>query len=173
VWFAVAWRLVGDKVGVSATQVRREMELGSYPTAWAMLHRYRSVMIRPGRERLPGEVEVDECLLGDPEPGAAGRGALGKILFAGAVERKPDGRPGRARLAVITDASATSLAAFLADHVEPGARVLTDGWLAYPSATASWSHRRSCRPSRSAAAKFDPLPQSTDPGAQPGSPAAG
>src|SRR5665647_3483619 len=50
VWFATAWRMVGDKVGVSATQVQREMELGSYQTAWVMLHRYRSVMVRPGRD---------------------------------------------------------------------------------------------------------------------------
>src|ERR1035437_4129513 len=45
VWFATAWRMVVDKVGVSATQVQREMELGSYQTAWVMLHRYRSVMV--------------------------------------------------------------------------------------------------------------------------------
>jgi len=125
VWFAVAWPLVvGDKVGISATQVRREMELGSYQTAWAMLHRYGGVMVRPGRERLrvEVEVEVDECFLGGPEPGVPGRGALGKVLFAGAVERTRSGRPGRARLAVIDDASVDSLAASLADNGEPGLR---------------------------------------------------
>ena len=52
VWFATAWLLTHGKTGVSATQVQREMELGSYQTAWAMLHRYRSVMVRPGRDRL-------------------------------------------------------------------------------------------------------------------------
>ena len=41
VWFATAWRMVGDKVGVSVTQVQREMGLGSIQTAWMMLHRYR------------------------------------------------------------------------------------------------------------------------------------
>jgi hypothetical protein len=54
-----------------------------------MLHRYRSVMVRPGRERVTGEVEV-EPYIGGPEPGIPGRGALGKGLFAAAVER---GRP--------------------------------------------------------------------------------
>src|SRR5665811_1450490 len=73
VWFATAWRMVGDKIGVSATQVQREMGLGSYQTAWAMLHRYRSVMVRPGRDRLRGDVEVDESFLGGPEPGVRGR----------------------------------------------------------------------------------------------------
>lgn len=128
-------RLVGDKVGISASQVQREMELGSYPTAWAMLHRYRTVMVRPGRDRLRGDVEVDECFLGGPEPGVRGRGALGKVLLAGAVERTTGGKPRRARLAVIDDASADSLGDFLRDTVEPGSRILTDGWGSYPAAT--------------------------------------
>jgi transposase-like protein len=134
VWFATAWRMVGDKVGVSATQVQREMEFGSYQTAWVMLHRYRSVMIRPGRDRLRGNVEVDESFLGGPEPGVPGRGALGKVLFAAAVEVEERGF-GRARLGVIPDASAVSLAAFLDANVEPGSCVITDGWSAYPKAT--------------------------------------
>jgi len=54
-----------------------------------MVHRYRSVMVRPGRDRLTGDVEVDESYLGGPESGVVGRGALGKVLLAGAVERGP------------------------------------------------------------------------------------
>src|SRR5450756_312854 len=131
VWFAAAWLLVNSKTGVSATQLRREMGLGSVQTAWAMLHRYRTVMVRPGRDRLRGDVEVDESFLGGPEPGVPGRGALGKVLFAAAVEVN-EGRIGRARLGVIPDASAVSLAAFLDANVEPGSRVITDGWSAYP-----------------------------------------
>src|SRR5664279_4620436 len=134
VWFTAAWLVVNSKTGVSATQLRREVELGSYQTAWAMLHRYRTVMVRPGRDRLRGDVEVDESFLGGPEPGVPGRGALGKVLFAAAVEVN-EGRIGRARLGVIPDASAISLAAFLDASVEPGSRVITDGWSAYPAAT--------------------------------------
>ena len=134
VWFAAAWLLVNSKTGVSATQLRREMELGSVQTAWAMLHRYRTVMVRPGRDRLRGDVELDESFLGGPEPGVPGRGALGKVLFAAAVEVN-EGRIGRARLGVIPDASTVSLAAFLDANVEPGSRVITDGWSAYPGAT--------------------------------------
>jgi hypothetical protein len=46
-----------------------------------------------------------------------------------------EGRIGRARLGVIPDASTVSLAAFLDANVEPGSRVITDGWSAYPGAT--------------------------------------
>ena len=97
VWFTAAWLLVNSKTGVSATQLRREMELGSIQTAWAMLHRYRTVMIGPGRDRLRGDVEIDESFLGGPGPGVPGRGALGKVLFAGAVEVEARGF-GRARM---------------------------------------------------------------------------
>ena len=134
VWFAAAWLMVNSKTGISATQLQREMELGSYQTAWAMLHRYRSVMVLPGRDRLRGEVEVDESYLGGPEPGIPGRGALGKVLFAAAVELEEHSF-GRARLEIIPDASAESLAAFLEANVQPGSRVVTDGWSSYPPAT--------------------------------------
>jgi hypothetical protein len=117
------------------------MELGSVQTAWAMLHRYRSVMAGPGRDRLRGDVEVDQSFLGGPEPGVPGRGALGKVLFAGAVEVEERGF-GRARLGVISDASADSLAAFLDANLEPGSCVITDGWSAYPAATKGrYTHR--------------------------------
>jgi len=54
IWFSVAWQMTSSKIGVSAIHVQREMGLGSYQTAWAMLHRYRSVMVRPGRDRPTG-----------------------------------------------------------------------------------------------------------------------
>ncbi len=43
-----------------------------------MLHRLRSVLVRPGRDRLAGTVEVDETYIGGEEPGLAGGRAKGK-----------------------------------------------------------------------------------------------
>jgi transposase-like protein len=135
VWLAAAWLLVSQKNGISALGLKRALGIGSEQTAWAMLHRYRTAMVRPGRERLTGYVEVDETVLGGPEPGKRGRGALGKTLVAVAVEQK--GRAlGRCRLQVIEDASAAPLREFLLAHVEPGAVVITDGWPSYPPACA-------------------------------------
>ena len=68
VWFAAAWQLTSQKHGISALGLQRVLGLGSYQTAWAMLHRYRQAMVRPGRERLLGEVEVDETYVGGEEP---------------------------------------------------------------------------------------------------------
>jgi transposase-like protein len=48
-----------------------------------------------------------------------------------AVEIKEPRGYGRCRLAPLADASAASLRAFVCDHVEPGATVITDGWKGY------------------------------------------
>ena len=97
-----------------------------------MLHRLRSVLVRPGRDRLAGMVEVDETYIGGEEPGLRGGRAKGKKVLTGiAVEvREPKGI-GRARMAPLADGSAASLHAFVVDHVEPGALVITDAWGGY------------------------------------------
>lgn len=131
VWFAAAWQLTGQKHGISALGLKRVLGLGSYQTAWAMLHRYRSAMVRPGRERLGGEVEVDETYVGGEEPGVHGRQTAKKAIVAIAVEvREPRGF-GRVRLQRVPDLSAAALVPFVCDVVEPQARVLTDGWRSY------------------------------------------
>jgi hypothetical protein len=128
VWFNAAWLFATQKDGVSAQSLQRSLEIGSYQTAWAMLHRLRSVLVRPGRERLTGRVEVDETHIGR-EPGLRGGRQRGKKALVGvAVEvHEPKGF-GRCRMAVLADASAASLHPFVVGHVEPGATVVTDAW---------------------------------------------
>src|SRR5665647_691100 len=109
------------------------MELGSYQTAWAMLHRYRTVMAGPGRDRLRGDVEVDESFLGGPEPGVPGRGALGKVLFAAAVAT----RAGSAVPAWVSSPT-PARSAWPRSWTRTSSRAagfITDGWSAYPAAT--------------------------------------
>jgi len=132
VWFHACWLFASQQDGISALSLKRTLEIGSYQTAWAMLHRLRSVLVRPGRERLAGRVEVDETSIGGEEAGLAGGRARGKkVLTEIAVEvREPKGI-GRCRIAPLADASADSLHAFVTDHIEPGAVVITDGWAGY------------------------------------------
>lgn len=97
-----------------------------------MLHRLRSVLVRPGRERLRGLVEVDETYIGGEEPGLRGGRARGKkSLVAVAVEVFEPKGIGRCRMALIDDASAASLHPFVSAHVEPGSTLITDAWQGY------------------------------------------
>jgi transposase-like protein len=132
VWFMACWLFAAQKDGVSAQSLQRTLEIGSYQTAWAMLHRLRSVLVRPGRERLNGRVEVDETFFGGEEPGLRGGRQRGKKTLVGvAVEvHEPKGF-GRCRMQVLPDASAASLHPLVTSHVEEGATVVTDGWAGY------------------------------------------
>lgn len=106
------------------------MGLGSYQTAWAWLHKLRRAMVRPGRDRLTGTVEVDETYLGGLEEGVRGRQTEKKALIV--VATQEDGRGiGRIRMRRIADASAASLIPFVQESIEPGSVVHTDGWLGY------------------------------------------
>jgi transposase-like protein len=132
VWFTASWLFASGKDGISALSLKRMLEIGSYQTAWAMLHRLRSVLVRPGRDRLAGTVEVDETYIGGQEPGRPGGRARGKKVLTGiAVEVKEPRGFGRCRMLPLADASAPSLHRFVVDHIELGARVMTDGWQGY------------------------------------------
>ncbi|MCK5804062.1 MAG: IS1595 family transposase [Lentisphaeria bacterium] len=132
VWFTACWYFSTAKDGVSALNLKRVLEIGSYQTAWAILHRLRSVLVRPDRERLAGTVEVDETYIGGEEPKLSGGRAKGKkILTAIAVEVKKPRGFGRCRMVPMTDASGASLEVFVTDSVEPGTTVVTDGWMGY------------------------------------------
>ena len=62
-WLATAWYLTNQKQGVSALGLQRVLGLGSNQTAWTMLNRVRRALVRPDRDRLKGQVEVDETYL--------------------------------------------------------------------------------------------------------------
>jgi len=151
VWFAACWMFASQKDGISAMNLARSLEIGSYQTAWAMLHRLRTVLVRPGRERLAGTVEVDETYIGGDELGLRGGRAKGKKALVGvAVEIKEPRGYGRCRMAILDDASGDSLLPFVTDHVEPGATVITDAWQGYRGLSAlDYLHdRRSQRAAR-------------------------
>lgn len=129
-WFRAMWYVTSQKNGTSALGVQRVLGLGSYKTAWALLHKLRRAMVRPGRDRLHGSVEVDETYWGGEEEGVVGRLTEDKALIAVAAEE--DGKAiGRIRLRRIADTSRVSLHGFIVESIEPGSTVRTDGLNSY------------------------------------------
>jgi len=141
-WFRAVWYVTSQKHGVSALGLQRVLGLGSYRTAWTWLHKLRRAMVRPGRDRLSGTVEVDETYVGGERPGKRGRGAAGKSLVLVAVEDKSEEGIGRIRLQRVADASAKSLIPAVQATVAPGSTVRTDAWSGYASLrSAGYAHR--------------------------------
>jgi len=146
-WFAAIWYITNQKHGVSALGMQRMLGLGSYQTAWTMMHRLRQAMVRPGRERLSGVVEVDETYVGGRTPAKGRRGRRRKklayqhdeykSLVAIAVEIKEPKGFGRVRISRVEDSSEDSLLPFVCESIEPGSLVHTDGSWAYRSLSDS------------------------------------
>jgi hypothetical protein len=116
VWFRAFWWVTSQKNGASAIGLKRILGLGSYGTAWLMLHKLRRAMVRPGRDKLSGTVEIDETYIGGLEEGLRGRGAVSKALVAIAAQMN-EKKIGRIRLGRIADASADSLEPFIRESV--------------------------------------------------------
>jgi transposase-like protein len=129
-WFEALWHVTSQKSGASALGLQRVLGLGSYRTAWNLLHKLRRAMVRPGRDRLQGVVEVDEIFIGGPRPGKRGRGAQGKVLVVVAAQQAAKGI-GRIRLTRVADASARSLEPAITAAIEIGSQVRTDDWRGY------------------------------------------
>jgi transposase-like protein len=166
IWFWGAYLMTTQTPGQSALQFQRQLGIRRYETAFAILHKLRSGMVRPERDRIGKDhpVEVDECFVGGNMRGE-GRGVHHKVTVIGAVEvrQRKDGEArsakwkdshdggiplkkliyaGRLRLQVISDRTANSIIPFIDKNVEPGASIRSDGWDAYNSlSTMGYDHR--------------------------------
>jgi len=130
IWFRAMWQVTSQKNGITALGLQRVLGLGSYKTAWAVLHKLRRAMVRPGRERLGGIVEVDEAYWGGEESGVHGRQTEEKALIAVAAEVAGE-NIGRVRLQHIPNTDRATLHGFIQQSIEPGSTVVTDGLQAY------------------------------------------
>lgn len=151
IWFWAAYLMTTQTPGESALQFQRQLGLSRYETAFTIMHKLRSGMVRPERDSIGGEypVEIDECYVGGDTRGK-GRGVHDKVGVIGAVEVRPRKeeentkvirsshkcarRPvtnkvyaGRLRLQVIPDKSALTITSFVKENVALGATVLSDG----------------------------------------------
>jgi transposase-like protein len=154
-WFRAMWQVTSQKNGLSALGLQRVLGLGSYRTAWAMLHKLRRAMVRPGRDRMQGIVEVDETYWGGLETGGpTGRLTVRKTIVAVAAQRDGQGI-GRIRLGCLPDVQRQTLHQFIAQNVKLGSTVITDGFNAYRQLTG-YTHIRSIQRRQSAKERYLP-----------------
>jgi ribosomal protein L37AE/L43A len=76
VWFRAIWQVTSQKNGMSALGLQRVLGLGSYKTAWALLHKLRRAMVRPNRDRLSGIVLTTSRWYSEVPVGASECGSI-------------------------------------------------------------------------------------------------
>ncbi|MBI4403072.1 MAG: IS1595 family transposase [Deltaproteobacteria bacterium] len=142
-WFRATWWITNQKQGVNALGLQRALGLGSYRTSWMLLQKLRGAMVRPNRDLLRGDVEVDEIWLG-------GMGTIKEVynkrLILTCVEKNGD-RIGRIRMKLIPNTSGETLLSGIQECVEPGSTVETNGWQGYLLITNhGYKHQRKITP---------------------------
>ena len=128
-WFLAIYLICSAKKGVPATQLQRELAIGSYRTAWYMAHRIRLAMQEDEDFclKFAGICEVDETYIGGKARGPRGRGAANKVPVVAIKERTS----GKVRMKALKNIKASTLANFIRNYVHPGAEIHTDEYTSY------------------------------------------
>ena len=101
-WFVAIFFVARHKQGISALQLQRDTGIGSYETAWALLHKVRSALFPDSARRLTGLVEADESYVGAPhERGKRGGREIGRKTLVGVAVENRGATAGAARMAVL------------------------------------------------------------------------
>ena len=120
-WFYAMYLFTTTRHGVSAKELQRQLGV-TYKCAWRMGHEIRKYMAKvDGETPLGGAVEADETYVGGKRPGKRGRGAAGKTIVFGMLERGGD-----IMANVVPNVRKRTLQPIIAENLEPGSTVHTD-----------------------------------------------
>jgi transposase-like protein len=133
-WFWAAYFVTTHTPGISAVQFQKHLQIPRYETAFQLLHKVRSALVAPNRDKLKGRVELDETFITrkDGEVTTV-LVAIEVVTYPGLVKGEPATleRAGRVRMRKVPDKSHASILPFVADNVETGSNVYTDGSVSY------------------------------------------
>ena len=111
--------------GVASRELQRHIGV-TLKTAWRM-----QVKIKEMMQELPpfmsGEVEADETMVGGRRKGRRGRGAAGKTVVFGKLERSTK----RVSTAIVPNVKAATLLPHFTDNVAKGTKLITDELKSY------------------------------------------
>ncbi len=143
-WLMAFALLCSAKKGISALQLQRELEFGSYRTAWHMAHRIRHAMTKePLAGLLKGTVEGDETYVGGKprrpagpsrgtgEPKAKRRGGGRSTRHRTPVVALVEREGGRSVAKPTIDATSQTLSPIMRANIDRSARLMTNSWRGY------------------------------------------
>jgi transposase-like protein len=122
--------MASTRCGIAAKQLQRELGV-TYKTAWRMFRQIRA-MLAEDRDPFTGELEVDETYVGGKRSGGKrGRGAPGKTIAAGVIQRD-----GAMEATVVPNIRKVTMEPVIEASVEKGATVYADELKSYGGLTA-------------------------------------
>lgn len=122
-WFFVMYMMTTTRNGISAKEVQRQLGV-TYKCAWRMCHQIRKAM--NSNTLLNGVVEIDDVYIGGKHKGRRGRGAVGKTVVIGAVQRY-----GSAIAKVVPNLKKVNVKPFIISNVKSGATIYSDEMRSY------------------------------------------
>jgi hypothetical protein len=147
-WLIAVWLIVNCKNGISSYEVARALGI-TQKSAWFLLHRVRLAMQTGTFRKLSGEVEVDETFIGGKarnmhkskrERVIKGRGAVGKSIVIGVLERGSEDAASKIRTKVIPNTRKQTVQTEVRENVEPGSLVCTDALPSYEGLAPDYVH---------------------------------
>ena len=125
-WFYAIYLFTTSRHGVSAKELQRQLGV-TYKCAWRMGHEIRKHMADvDGEDGLSGIVEVDETYVGGKREGKRGRGADGKTVVFGMLQRD-----GKIMTKIVPNARTQTLEPIILANVQAGTEIQSDEWSAY------------------------------------------
>jgi transposase-like protein/predicted RNA-binding Zn-ribbon protein involved in translation (DUF1610 family) len=126
-WFFAMYLMTSTRHGVAAAEVQRQLGC-TYKTAWRICHELRKLMAQADDHGpLKGWVEADETYIGGKRKGGKrGRGAEGKTIVFGMVQRD-----GAMRAGPVPDVKRDTLERAILTNVQRGSVVITDELKSY------------------------------------------
>jgi len=126
-WLIAFYMMCASKTQISALQVQRHLELGSYRSAWHLCHRIRfALQDVEHMDKLDGTVEADETYIGGKKRGMGRRYVGNKTAVVSLIERG-----GRVRSQVVNKVTGKALNRILIQHIAASAHLNTDQLPAY------------------------------------------
>jgi len=141
-WFWAIYLMATSKKGVSALHLQRQLRLGSYRTAWLMMHKIRRAMIeREELYTLKGKVQMDEFGVGGKQSreklrklGENATPFKNKTPFLMAVEEADHGGPRFIRAEALGDITGDEVVPIIEKRVQKGSTLKSDGASVYRQA---------------------------------------